>query len=287
MVEQPTDMCLVRELSQYEMSELASLAENGNLEALRIFNERWSREQLIQKIRHLPGGHDQLTHGSGGGAGGRKYVKGKNLLDNELKNGNALDKKISAKASNWNVDDFAKDKFTEDEGLQEIATMQGFTGKPVVAKSKKEYDDLPSATIEASSSSAGDKIGEVHRGVKDSSTITGAKAKDEFINGDYWAGKGVDGNGYYSTENKSIAQKYTNGNPENLISFKLNPDAKITTTDDLYEMSRSPSTPESVFNDAGRFAASMGYDAIVSKSRTGSNLVIVLNRTAVVLPPGS
>lgn len=272
------------------MSELAFLAKNGNLEALRIFNERWSREQLIQKIRHLPGGHEQLSHGSGGGGSGeRKYVKGKNLLDNELKNGNALDKKIGDKATNWNLDDFAADKFTEDEGLQEIAEIQGFSGKPVIAKSQKEYDELPNATIEQSSNLGGQKIGEIHRGVKDSSTISGAKAKDEFTNGDYWAGKGVDGNGYYSTENKSIAQKYTDGKSENLISFKLNPDAKIATTRDIIDKIdiAGTSAPSSVFNDVGRYAASMGYDAVLSQSRTGSNIVIVLNRTAVVLPPGS
>jgi len=247
-------------------------------------------EKLDENKRHLPGGHDQLTHGSGGGGGGeRKYVKGKNLLDSELKNGNALDKKIGDKSSNWNLDDFAQDKFTQDEGLKEIADMQGFSGKPVVAKSQKEYDELPSASIEAGSNLAGQKVGEIHRGVQDSANITGAKAKDEFINGNYWAGKGADGNGYYSTENKSIAQKYTKGNPENLISFKLNPDAKIASTQDIINQidAAGTSAPSSVFNDVGRYAASMGYDAVLAQSRAGSNVVIVLNRTAVVLPPGS
>ena len=246
-------------------------------------------EKLDENKRHLPGQHDQLTHGSGGGSGG--YVKGRNLLDKDIQRGNALDESITKKSSNWSMDDFAADRFTEDKGLEEIAEMQGFTGKPTVAKSQKEYDDLPSASVEQASELAGIQIGELHRGTKDSANISGKKAKEEFVSGDYWAGKGAEGNGIYSADDKEFTLKYADGNPENITSFKLRPDAKITSTKDLREKYLDANSadillPTSVDNDAGRFAAALGYDAVYIDGLS-VNAVIVLNRTAVVLPPGA
>ena len=301
MVKALPEIHLDRTLNDFTMAELGDLAKDGNFEALRILDERWNKEMLVQKIRHLPGGHDQKTHGSGGGGGAeRKYVKGRNLVGNEIQNENKLDIEIFNKAEKWNGDYQAGGKFQEYGALDAIADKQGFSGKPIISKSQKEYDDLPLAKIEKGSSLENRQVSELHRGLQDSETITALKAEDEFVNGNYWAGKGVSGNGIYTSENQDYAKLYTTNGFGKPLSFKLNPDAKIATTKDIKEKiydanSAGLTLPASVRTDAGRFAAALGYDALVISDTVSSNpydvlgsaSVIILNRTAVILPPRS
>jgi predicted ABC-type ATPase len=78
VIEPEFELCATskRTIADYSMAELSSEIDLGNEEALRIFNEIWAKEMLIKKIRHLPGQHDQKTHGSGGGGGGKKARPG-------------------------------------------------------------------------------------------------------------------------------------------------------------------------------------------------------------------
>ena len=260
-------------------------------------------ENVVEKLdenRHLPGGHDQLTHGAGGGSGGeRKYVQGRNLIGNELKADNALDNSLNNKKGKFNDEDWKNDKYSEDEALHEIADIQGFSGKPTIANSKKEYDELKKPTYEQLQSDftpEGVKnrwetreVDELYRGTRDSESITAQKAMNEFENGNYYAGKGTMGNGIYSSTNKAQAKLYANGDSKNVMNFKLNPNAKVgNSTKLLVEMREKKDTlPRSVL-DLGRYAAANGYDAVVDDSFFGGDRkkqVIILNRTAVVLPP--
>lgn len=71
VIEQDEVLCATtdRKLQDYSLTELFDLAEMGDEAASSLFKERFQKLLLVGKIRHLPGGHDQLTHGSGGGAG--------------------------------------------------------------------------------------------------------------------------------------------------------------------------------------------------------------------------
>jgi len=78
------DLDLPRTINDFTFVELANLAELGDKEALRIFNERLAKEMLAQKIRHLPGKHDQLSHGRGGGSGLARAGMGDIPISNDM-----------------------------------------------------------------------------------------------------------------------------------------------------------------------------------------------------------
>jgi len=58
-----------RKIQDLTLIELFDLVKKGDDLATKIFNERFSQITSKPKVRHLPGQHDQMTHGKGGGGG--------------------------------------------------------------------------------------------------------------------------------------------------------------------------------------------------------------------------
>jgi hypothetical protein len=255
-----------------------------------------------EEKRH--GSHDQSSHGNWSSGGG-EYSKGKDLLSNgTLSKGNKLDNDISEKASKFKPGEFADGKTSEDAALKELADRQGFSGQAQRATSKEQYDSIESPKIESGPLQGQNVLtqNELHRGFRDSGdkTVSAEQARNEFEGGTYWAGKGIMGNGIYAATNVDKAKKYSEGQTlDNILSFKLSPDAKIGSfhllhSDLLMNKATDRSLPESVEFDVGRYAAALGFDGYVNDTSIGGGVftsnasidqLVILNRTAIILPP--
>ena len=189
--------------------------------------------------------------------------------------------------------------------LRDLAIRRGYGGRPsVVARS--EFNKMSSP--------------ELYRGI---SGRNAARFADDFVAGDYYAGNGLYGNGTYSafgSEGLATAERYAASDGiGKVITMKLKPGARTLTwgsdkleavraeyrsriaplltkiDDDLLRLKNAGSTNhkefvrlsnarqalQAVAVDNGRLATIMGYDALVVE---GNNYVVVLNRTAVVVP---
>jgi hypothetical protein len=252
-----------------------------------------------EEKRH--GTHDQGSHGNWASGGG-EYSKGEDLLSNgTLEKGNALDNELSDKTSKYNPNEFLDNKFSNDEALEQIAERQGFDGKPQRTASQSEYDAIQSPKIQGGQLNNENAVikNELHRGFRNSQDISADKAKTEFEQGDYYAGKGIIGNGIYVSPRLDTATGYAeNESLQNVSSFKLDSNAKIGSYSQIVQERNQIQSelPNSVYNDIGRYAAAKGYDGYIMDiaPATGMDIVannitqlVILNRTAVVLPPRS
>jgi hypothetical protein len=204
-----------------------------------------------------------------------------------------------------------------DVALAEIGAKQGFDGLPQV---------VTRAELDAAVASGWT---ELWRGVQGSYTHTAAAINGRLRSGAYEPGKGLYGNGWYTSERRITAEGYrgrepkTNfpagggadfelsdldgpEEPDSLVRFALGPDARVIDYDELTALrdkwlSGQIGDPalRAYFSDPGRFAASLGYDAIrVPAGRGdggyypgweeeddpgGAMQIIILNRTAVMV----
>jgi len=251
---------------------------------------RQSSEVTLRLVlKHLPGRHDQSTHGRGwrDGAGRRRDGRGRFSSGSGSAGGYRAAPRMSM--NDWKDEDLApaiaaltsidaaKDR---DDGLKEIYRKQGF-------------DALP-------------ELGDVDEVVKNGGTelfrgLSGDDAEqyaEQFKTGDYFAGLGVFGNGTYSSTNLKDADKYG----KTIIRMALRPNAKVigheelmkATFDHLNEamtaVAKLPLDEQKpgrqlgiLTSDFGRFAAMNGYDAILAKGAGKGDFLIVLNRSAVVV----
>jgi hypothetical protein len=241
-------------------------------------------------LRHLPGKHDQSTHGRGKGS----YSPGKDLL--AAGNAEGLAEDIDAEASQ-HVTGTKSDTFGAqthigphgDEQLAAIAKKQGFDAKPDVV-SEKDMDQLV----------ATGKHTEVFRGVQDGGPKSAKAIQEQFRHGDYYAGLGVKGNGTYTTRSREQAMGLAGGDRKALLRLGLRPQAKVVQYADLkaehkafYDRLPQGSAARRVFSDPGTYAAARGYDAIQVVHRTNSGRLldtpdyfVILNRSAVVAEAG-
>lgn len=227
--------------------------------------------------RHLPGKHDQQKHA--GGKGGGKVdgmVRGTDQTE---------------WAAGLTRDGYAQNELTistdltdpRDTTLIAIAKRQGFDGKPTIG------------SIDETVAAGGV---EIHRGVvhfKGSSTmkpVKGGEQIERFKSGEYEAGTGIYGNGFYFSSSRRVGRYYAtwNGGYGGEVRAALKPGAKVVDYDqlkvemaewkqsiapktqniaDLYKADfktpsdqYSPHLVDYVMADPGRFAAMKGYDAI-------------------------
>lgn len=207
------------------------------------------------------------------------------------------------------LDDIIAGKYKEEEGvhgddvLYQLCSDQGFTGLPEVIDEKdlKQYID------------AGEP--ELWRGIPEKKYI------EQFKTGDYYAGRGMYGNGAYAAEGidnplsgKAIAQDYAflltkpinSIGPDEILHMTLKKEAKVITRKDLEEAwkklradlttrmkaaNANGDTKEEerlykiiqVYGyDLGKVATALGYDAIfIPKASPKSNYWVILNRTAL------
>jgi hypothetical protein len=161
-------------------------------------------EDFFEKIeKHLAGQHDQSSHGSWASGKAKDITKelgayfGKNVSEYLKSEGKKVadGMVVQAHVNETNVGNLA---------LEIIAKKQGFDGKPRVVTSE-EMDSLEQQgwTI-------------AYRGVIDGESIAGdpisaEKIVDQFVNGDYYGGRGTSGDGYYFAADKEVADFYARG----------------------------------------------------------------------------
>lgn len=232
-------------------------------------------------IKHLPGQHDQSTHGHSG------YSNAKPIT-----NISGADIQARYGASG------------EDLSLKAIYAMQGYDGLPKEV-SIEEYNNML----------MNDELIRTYRG------FSGGDGQyiEDYKNGEYFAGKGVSGNGTYATLSQGEARSYAD-NSNNVMEIGLRSDAKTISFYDVYELQRfvgnndavgisqiiskvsaknesfgqqikealSDNNFINVINnnknslDLGHLAAVLGFDAI-----TKDKHVVILNRTATVVYKGT
>ncbi len=169
-----------------------------------------------------------------------------------------------------------------DEYMYELAHEIGFAGKPEVLSQKELDAKVKSGEIE------------LFRGV------TSQEYADAFREGDYFAGRGINGDGTYTETGKGaakVASSYA-GEDGEVLRMTLRSDARIANYEDVLSEYRNDrnALKEGLFsetnkeerlrltayalikNDIGRWAMGKGYDAI---KLPYANIYIILNRTSV------
>ena len=242
---------------------------------------------------HLPGKHDQSTHGKGGGTGapgsGRDMSRDHETLG-------AIYHDSVGEDGGW------IQSADGDLALIGIAKEQGFDAKPTVMSS----DDFDQAVAEGGHSV-------MYRGINPDSDWrggrepqSGAEVHTQTRDGDYHPGYGVFGNGYYMATDRAKAESFSDGAPGSVGRYALHKDAKTVTFEDLRseygryfdsQYKTDPMETKGMTTDYGRFAASRGYDAIhvpVGTKMTGGGGGgtvqredwVILNRGALIADSG-
>ena len=134
---------------------------------------------------------------------------------------------------------------------------------------------------------------ELWRGLREHKGTSAEDFAESFRSGDYFASYGTYGSGIYFSENQRGAEDYAwdyVGVRGAVVRAALRADARVITHEDLALQIRgtnyraldqggiSVNTAHWLTDNAGRYAASMGYDAI---KIDGMNSYNVLNRTAL------
>lgn len=151
----------------------------------------------------------------------------------------------------------------EDRVLKRIAQLQGFDAKP------------SQGGIDPGGQS-------LYRGMP-------PEHAEQLLHGDYYAGAGTHGSGYYTTTRPERAGLYAAGEVTHdsgtSYEMQLHPDAKVADEDDMYDAAEKlPADWKEITggDDPSRVAALLGYDAV--KPHRGST-VLVLNRGALRVKP--
>lgn len=244
-------------------------------------------------VAHMPGKHNQKTHGHGGTAGPGGGV---DIVGGSSDQGAGFADEVFAARGQYVG-------MSGDPALSAIANRQGFDGPPEVV-SAREMDGMIRGGRP-----------EMLRGMSAQSGKTAAQIHEEMRSGPLYHGSGVYGNGvYFAPRAKGIGQggasdphAFSDGSPGSVMRATLHPRARVVDGAKIeaehaayfrslgFERAVGPfQTPRNnqdvVFGDVGRFAASRGYDAIhYSDSKKGGYVPeqwVVLNRSALIIEAG-
>jgi hypothetical protein len=227
-------------------------------------------------LEHLPGRHNQKTHGSWASKKRGGYAAAKHTsLQAWLGKGGVVGGYDPAGVG--------------DRNLLNIWNEQGFAGPPRVVD-----DDALDAEVKAGGL-------ELWRGIA-SRTDDGEDAEryaKQFIHGTQpHPGLGQYGNGTYATPNQEFASRYARSLTHtggSMIRMVLRKDARVIAWEDLVtqlwgarDRVRDDARLEEAVRDIGRLASMLGYDALTVGTRGGREEpaeVVILNRTAVSVSP--
>lgn len=188
-----------------------------------------------------------------------------------------------------------------DDRLAAIGAMQGFDDVPTVV-TKREFDDLLAT---------GDYI-QVYRGVKGAGSgysgptrggtvtqsKTAAQIHEEFRSGSVYYGKGIYGNGFYFSTDRSIAAGYGDHSKGAVLTALIPKSANVVdhraiereaqTNSSRYSKARGQSHEQATLWDEGRYAAAKGHDMIKippghSSTAHGKPNYVVLNRSVMIV----
>lgn len=204
----------------------------------------------------------------------------------------------------------------EDLYLKAILQDQGFNGKPDV-RSKADMDAfVQNGEVELFRGLS--PVVSTHRDSGGRTVLDELKGEDltkQFKNGELFVGRGINGNGTYTSNSKTTADGYAGGGGT-VMRMTLKSDAKVIGDSDIYNMRNKAReeldrafdpvtdryragkmsgeeyvqaleshyadvtklTQSPMWNDPGRVAAVLGYDAI---NIGGGGVYVILNRTAV------
>ncbi len=244
-------------------------------------------------LKHLPGQHDQRTHGSWAGGGGagvditealdEVFFKEKlDIIRSPLsENQPRIQVEAAMIRAGNNVEtldliadmDFAESNAGRaygDNALKIIAERQGFTGTPKTVETFEDLENLAKLPPEQ----GGGFI--VFRGIADYSstgdsevTYTAEQAVTDFREGEYFAGWGAFGNGTYTTSFVDSAQSYADDvDPDNnklgngkVIAMMIPATAKAPTAEVVKTVMKEMvwGGEKSHRNNVGRRLAAMGY----------------------------
>lgn len=255
-------------------------------------DEDYYEAAFVADAFHLPGKHNQKSHGN---RNGKKNIK--SAVKSATKSATSLSDILDSDAMTKLLDDPASfdysSKKSEDRLLSEIVKQRGFDVKPTLV------DSLPPG---------GTRMGRA---------VTDRKFAEQFLTGDYFAGKGQFGNGTYflQTNDASNLSKTLSLYGDHQVNATLKPNARTVTRKQIEDEMKTlvadaeqnekdvyAKAPEYIqrgdmagfqrdygraqrrtqlLRDPGRVAALLGYDAIFVTPDQGDTEVVVLNRGAV------
>lgn len=238
---------------------------------------------------HLPGRHEQKKHGNRKDKSGSAKSTTKSVASlSDILDSDAMTKLLDDPASF----DYSSKK-SEDRLLSEIVKQREFDVKPTLV------DSLPPGST---------RMGRA---------VTDRKFAEQFLTGDYFAGKGQFGNGTYflQTNDASNLSKTLSLYGDHQVNAALKPNARTTTRKQIEDemktlVADAEQNEKDVFakapdyiqrgdmsgfqrdygraqrrtqllRDPGRVAALLGYDAIFVTPDQGDTEVVVLNRGAI------
>ncbi|NLH78711.1 MAG: hypothetical protein GX465_16915 [Acidobacteria bacterium] len=253
-------------------------------------NSPWKSNEAFRQVLNYkcPEG----SHGPGFSCGGEGPAEKSDIKS--LKNQTSKKISINPKLNDTALEKIGKqyDSATmgssrQDMRLNRMAKLVGFDGKPKIV-----------SEVELEQYTKENKLDIMYRGVSSS------EHAEQFKTGEYWAGKGLNGNGTYAaygSEGKSLAKKYAPSEmgditfDDCIIKMCMTKDAKIINYDDLISkipkvLKMFPKAKTYIGSDEGKIATILGYDAIrlppedndAYKEGSWGN-VIILNRSKVMV----
>jgi len=179
-------------------------------------------------------------------------------------------------------------------GVAELAYRQGYETKPQVVPNA-QFDEIVAIPRDPYNHerlpyeyNTGGRNIVVYRGLRDETPGSAMQYANQFIDGDYWVGKGQWGHGNYFSTDPSVALDYTalggwgTGNKDGVLMRAMIPaDAKLLEWRSNY----SPWADDfanSQFTDISEYAIANGYDGIIlinDYEKTSS--IVALNRSIV------
>lgn len=255
-------------------------------------DEDYYEAAFVADAFHLPGKHNQKSHGN---RNGKKNIKSavKSATESATSLSDILDSDTMTKLLDDPASFDYSSKKSEDRLLSEIVKQRGFDAKPTLV------DSLPPG---------GTRMGRA---------VTDRKFAEQFLTGDYFAGKGQFGNGTYflQTNDASNLSKTLSLYGDHQVNATLKPNARTVTRKQIEDEMKTlvadaeqnekdvyAKAPEYIqrgdmagfqrdygraqrrtqlLRDPGRVAALLGYDAIFVTPDQGDTEVVVLNRGAV------
>lgn len=281
-----------------EMEAPAEAQDELNTAIMAILDQVGEPPYLagLPSLRHLPGQHDQSSHGHGnaGPGGGVDLIAAGH---GEALAAAAFDAAASLPRPEGSGELAGRLLYHGggvgphgDEALYHIAAAQGFEGQ---AKGVSRSEMTVGIVMEGDT--------EMFRGVRARGGKTAEEMHEQIRSGEAYHGLGYAGNGIYMSSSRSEAGRYGT-----VGRYALHHDAKVVDFRDLqteqaeylqsigyrdvgkFSVKRDSITGR-VFDDPGRYAAARGYDAIrwrrgeeVGKPAGEEDEFIVLNRTALI-----
>ena len=182
------------------------------------------------------------------------------------------------------------------EILDDYSVIRYGNGSPIndFINRKLGYDKMPRVISETEFDRISKGKTVLYRGVTDSDGMTAREMVEAFKKGDFYASRGIYGNGTYTDTERRVAEYYAyeNGAGE-IMEMLLAEDARTVDFCEIYSeyektgipkiKGEKPEAFQDILADVGAYAAIKGYDAILLNGFQNKNHVVILNREKVII----